>query len=137
LQPRPASCQAAGRCPDAGPGAGPGLGARQRRRPPARGDRRDRSRRGEAGDGAPAVRAVHFFFQAQDGIRDATVTGVQTCALPISEWIADIDVEKAAEEVNLADFIRTLPGGFGEEVRERGSTLSTGQKQLISFARAL
>src|SRR5215470_3800168 len=54
-----------------------------------------------------------------------------------SEWIADKDVEKAAEEVNLADFIRTLPGGFGEEVRERGSTLSTGQKQLISFARAL
>jgi ATP-binding cassette, subfamily B, multidrug efflux pump len=46
-------------------------------------------------------------------------------------------VERAAEEVNLADFIRTLPGGFGEEVRERGSTLSTGQKQLISFARAL
>jgi ATP-binding cassette subfamily B multidrug efflux pump len=54
-----------------------------------------------------------------------------------SDWIADKDVEKAAEEVNLADFIRTLPGGFGEEVRERGSTLSTGQKQLISFARAL
>jgi len=51
--------------------------------------------------------------------------------------IKDSDVEKAAEDVNLADFIRTLPGGFKEEVRERGSTLSTGQKQLISFARAL
>ncbi len=51
--------------------------------------------------------------------------------------IEDADVERAAEEVNLADFIRTLPGGFKEEVRERGSTLSTGQKQLISFARAL
>ncbi|MBI3475089.1 MAG: ABC transporter ATP-binding protein [Acidobacteria bacterium] len=51
--------------------------------------------------------------------------------------IDDADVERAAEEVNLADFIRTLPGGFQEEVRERGSTLSTGQKQLISFARAL
>ncbi len=54
-----------------------------------------------------------------------------------SEWIDDRDVERAAEEVNLGDFIRTLPGGFAEEVRERGSTLSTGQKQLISFARAL
>jgi ATP-binding cassette, subfamily B, multidrug efflux pump len=54
-----------------------------------------------------------------------------------SDWIADKEVERAAEEVNLADFIRSLPGGFGEEVRERGSTLSTGQKQLISFARAL
>jgi ATP-binding cassette, subfamily B, multidrug efflux pump len=51
--------------------------------------------------------------------------------------IQDADVEKAAEDVNLADFIRALPKGFDEEVRERGSTLSTGQKQLISFARAL
>jgi len=54
-----------------------------------------------------------------------------------TEGIDDEDVEKAAEDVNLADFIRTLPKGFKEEVRERGSTLSTGQKQLISFARAL
>ncbi len=54
-----------------------------------------------------------------------------------TRWIEDEDIEKAAEDVNLADFIRTLPGGFKEEVRERGSTLSTGQKQLISFARAL
>lgn len=51
--------------------------------------------------------------------------------------ITDADVQRAAEEVNIADFIRTLPRGFREEVRERGSTLSTGQKQLISFARAL
>ena len=54
-----------------------------------------------------------------------------------TEWITDADIEKAAEDVNLADFIRALPQGFKEEVRERGSTLSTGQKQLISFARAL
>src|SRR5437879_1056074 len=54
-----------------------------------------------------------------------------------TDWIEDEDVERAAEEVNIADFIRTLPRGFKEEVRERGSTLSTGQKQLISFARAL
>ena len=52
-------------------------------------------------------------------------------------WIEDEHIERAAEEVNLGDFIRTLPNGFGEEVHERGSTLSTGQKQLISFARAL
>jgi ATP-binding cassette subfamily B multidrug efflux pump len=54
-----------------------------------------------------------------------------------TQWIQDEDVKKAAEDVNLADFVRSLPGGFKEEVRERGSTLSTGQKQLISFARAL
>jgi ATP-binding cassette, subfamily B, multidrug efflux pump len=54
-----------------------------------------------------------------------------------SSWIGDARVEAAAESVNVADFIRTLPQGFKEPVLERGSTLSTGQKQLISFARAL
>jgi ATP-binding cassette subfamily B protein len=54
-----------------------------------------------------------------------------------TRWIEDEMVEDAAEQVNVAEFIRSLPGGFGEEVKERGSTLSTGQKQLISFARAL
>ncbi|MGA9567302.1 MAG: ABC transporter ATP-binding protein [Candidatus Korobacteraceae bacterium] len=54
-----------------------------------------------------------------------------------THWITDSSIENAAEQVNVADFIRSLPGGFGEEVKERGSTLSTGQKQLISFARAL
>ena len=43
----------------------------------------------------------------------------------------------AAEQVNLMDFIDRLPEGFAEPVRERGNGLSTGQKQLISFARAL
>ena len=54
-----------------------------------------------------------------------------------SEHLELGDLEEAVEQVNLADFIRSLPGGFHEEVRERGATLSTGQKQLISFARAL
>ena len=54
-----------------------------------------------------------------------------------TDRIQDAHVQQAAEDVNLADFIRSLPKGFQEEVRERGSTLSTGQKQLISFARAL
>jgi len=47
------------------------------------------------------------------------------------------DVAEAAEQVNLMDFIRSLPDGFAQHIRERGSSLSTGQKQLISFARAL
>ncbi len=54
-----------------------------------------------------------------------------------SSWITDDEVANAAEEVNVGDFIRTLPGGFAEPVLERGSSFSTGQKQLISFARAL
>jgi len=54
-----------------------------------------------------------------------------------TERIQDAHVQQAAEDVNLGEFIRALPKGFDEEVQERGSTLSTGQKQLISFARAL
>jgi ATP-binding cassette, subfamily B, multidrug efflux pump len=47
------------------------------------------------------------------------------------------DVERAAEEVNVAEFIRSLPEGFDSLLQERGNSLSTGQKQLVSFARAL
>src|SRR5437660_1078246 len=65
-------------------------------------------------------------------------TGTVEANIPLgTQFITDEDVQQAAIDVNLADFIRTLPQGFKEEVRERGSTLSTGQKQLISFARAL
>jgi ATP-binding cassette subfamily B protein len=54
-----------------------------------------------------------------------------------TETIRQEEVEAAAEQVNLLDFIRGLPDGFDYAIRERGSGLSTGQKQLISFARAL
>jgi ATP-binding cassette subfamily B multidrug efflux pump len=47
------------------------------------------------------------------------------------------NVEQALEEIGLGDFIRSLPQGVETEVNERGSTLSVGQRQLISFARAL
>jgi len=51
--------------------------------------------------------------------------------------ISDEQVTGAAENVNLLDFVRTLPDAFEQPVRERGAGFSTGQKQLISFARAL
>ncbi len=54
-----------------------------------------------------------------------------------NDKITEEDLEIAAGQVNLIDFVRTLPEGFAHPVRERGSGLSTGQKQLISFARAL
>jgi ATP-binding cassette, subfamily B, multidrug efflux pump len=54
-----------------------------------------------------------------------------------TDWVTDEQVRQAAEDVNLADFIHALPNHYKEEVHERGSTFSTGQKQLISFARAL
>lgn len=46
-------------------------------------------------------------------------------------------LEQAAREVHAHRFIERLPGGYDAEVRERGSTLSAGQRQLISFARTL
>jgi ATP-binding cassette subfamily B protein len=54
-----------------------------------------------------------------------------------TDWVTDEQVRQAAEDVNLTDFIDALPNTYKEEVHERGSTFSTGQKQLISFARAL
>jgi ATP-binding cassette subfamily B protein len=54
-----------------------------------------------------------------------------------TETITDAQVGEAARRVNLLDFIESLPEGFEERVRERGATLSVGQKQLIAFARAL
>jgi ATP-binding cassette subfamily B protein len=47
------------------------------------------------------------------------------------------NVEHALREIGLGEFIRSLPQGVGTDVNERGSTLSVGQRQLISFARAL
>jgi ATP-binding cassette subfamily B protein len=54
-----------------------------------------------------------------------------------TDWIEKEHLVWAAEQVNLIDYIHSLPEGFAHPVRERGSGLSTGQKQLISFARAL
>jgi ATP-binding cassette, subfamily B, multidrug efflux pump len=51
--------------------------------------------------------------------------------------ISDDEISVAAEQVNLLDFVETLPGRFHEPVRERGNGFSTGQKQLMNFARAL
>ncbi len=51
--------------------------------------------------------------------------------------IDEAKLTAAAAQVNLLDFIEKLPGRFQEPILERGSNLSTGQKQLVSFARAL
>jgi ATP-binding cassette subfamily B protein len=53
------------------------------------------------------------------------------------ESISDEQVRRAAEIANAAPFIERLPGGYSYEVRERGSNLSVGQRQLLAFARAI
>jgi len=54
-----------------------------------------------------------------------------------NEEITDDTLRQAARDVNVLDFIEALPKQFDEPVQERGNSLSTGQKQLINFARAL
>lgn len=53
------------------------------------------------------------------------------------ERITQKKMEEAAKAVGVHDFIMSLPGGYAYEVMERGATLSVGQRQLISFVRAM
>jgi ATP-binding cassette subfamily B protein len=76
----------------------------------------------------------HFGVVLQDPFLFSGTSGEN---IRLGSPITDARVALAAEEVNLADFIASLPKGFDEELKERGAGLSTGQKQLINFARAL
>src|SRR3990167_3135900 len=69
-----------------------------------------------------------FFFQAEDGIRDLTVTGVQTCALPI--WLEEVKKALYAADVNLITVSEVLGHGrqvgvdeFYRGVKETGNLL--------------
>ena len=55
----------------------------------------------------------------------------------LNDEISDHDIEVASKAVNASHFIEKLPNGYHEPVTERGSTLSAGQRQLLSFARTL
>jgi ATP-binding cassette subfamily B multidrug efflux pump len=54
-----------------------------------------------------------------------------------NESITDEEIEQVARYVNAHEFIEKLPNKYDEVVQERGSTLSSGQRQLLSFARTL
>lgn len=55
----------------------------------------------------------------------------------LDETISDAQVRAAAQFVNAAQFIEKLPGAYSYEVKERGTNLSVGQRQLLAFARAI
>src|SRR2546430_11402531 len=66
-----------------------------------------------------------FFFQAEDGIRDLTVTGVQTCALPI--WSAHVSSEASCEGGGVPSTSLVQPG-------DRKSTRLNSSHSQISYA---
>lgn len=55
----------------------------------------------------------------------------------LNESISDVDMRRAAAIIGAESFIERLPGGFDYDVQERGASLSVGQRQLVSFIRAL
>jgi ATP-binding cassette, subfamily B, multidrug efflux pump len=64
-------------------------------------------------------------------------SGTITSNIRLGSDISDERVRAAARAVHAHRFIEALPGGYEAEVKERGASLSVGQKQLLSFARAL
>ena len=64
-------------------------------------------------------------------------SGTIASNIRLGSAISDERVREAARAVHAHRFIEALPRGYDTEVTERGSTLSVGQKQLLSFARAL
>ncbi len=64
-------------------------------------------------------------------------SGTMASNIRLGSSIDDQRVREAARAVHLHRFIDALPNGYEAEVKERGATLSVGQKQLLSFARAL
>src|SRR5256886_17482287 len=59
---------------------------------------------------------LFFFFQAEDGIRDLTVTGVQTCALPISEgYLIDDGVALGMRRLAIIDLVTGEQPAFNED----------------------
>jgi ATP-binding cassette subfamily B multidrug efflux pump len=64
-------------------------------------------------------------------------SGTIASNIRLGETIPDEQVQAAAAAVHAASFVEAMPGAYQSPVAERGATLSVGQKQLLSFARAL
>src|SRR5207245_5297109 len=70
-----------------------------------------------------------FFFQAEDGIRDATVTGVQTCALPISFGAACVERIPAAGWRAVS--VQSAPKGCGVTIADCGTRIAEWQWEVV------
>src|SRR5699024_11493638 len=77
-----------------------------------------------------------FFFQAEDGIRDRNVTGVQTCALPISNWQLPIKMMNLILRLIERFATRQVRWGFVMRSRQDGSSSSGGGGRPAEIGRA-
>src|SRR4029453_9120605 len=64
-------------------------------------------------------------------------SGTIASNIKLGSAISDERMKEAARAVRVHAFVEALPQGYATEVKERGATLSMGQRQLLSFARAL
>ena len=86
-------------------------------------------------DNAPGyILQQPFFGQVQQDVFIFTGDVASNIRL-LNEEITDEQIKNASKEVNAAHFIEQMPNQYHEPVSERGSTLSQGQRQLLSFAR--
>ncbi|MCB8762533.1 ABC transporter ATP-binding protein/permease [Planktothrix agardhii 1029] len=75
----------------------------------------------------------HIGVILQDGFLFA---GDVKSNITLGESYSLAEIQQAAEKTNINRFIEQLPQGYNTELRERGTNLSSGQKQLLAFARA-
>ncbi|MCL4125880.1 UNVERIFIED_CONTAM: hypothetical protein GTU68_044579 [Idotea baltica] len=100
----------------------------------------------EIDSGTIAVDDVSIHKYTLDSLRDQVAIVLQDVFLFSDSILHNItlkdehisleEVEKAAKQIGIHDFIMTLPGGYHYNVKERGAMLSSGQRQLIAFLRA-
>src|SRR5437762_11653579 len=74
---------------------------------------------------------MNFFFQAEDGIRDTSVTGVQTCALPISEGGDVIGANEAVSRQDALRMMTSMAARFSFDEKTRGSIETRSEERRV------